>query len=300
MYRWQSDDVLQPTLPSTLSGSEMRDYISPAITQIRSNSLWIFGVRFGFSENPIKWQIMSEATKQQLKEHNVDVTISNSSSSTSGNLTTLGYILLKASSNTTSTHRYTQYLRSKLLDAATPYFDVIRMKKTPFDKVIPHLVVQCGEKHVTPVSQALLKFLTGKGTAVFLPRHALGSMTDLQVAKKFDNHQKWARSLTALPLAPFVSHLEDQDRNEYYADGTVITRSTREWVASLQMTDGTPALCDAVNGTSDQKAVLLTPAPYLAKATLELQQYKLRISPPSHREARFRNKGSPLPDVIHI
>ena len=165
-----------------------------------------------------------------------------------------------------------------MLPNATPYFDVIRMKKTPSAKVIPHLVVQCGEKHVTPVSQALLNFLTGKGTAVFIPRHALGSMTDLQVEMKFDNHQKWSRSLTALSLSPFVSHL-DQDRNEYYPDGTVMTRSTRDWVASLKMADGTPALCDAVNGTSDQKAALLTPAPYLEKAKMELQQYELRISP---------------------
>ena len=140
MYRWQCDDLLQPALPSAMSCSEMREYISPAITQIRSNTMFIFGVRFGFTENPIKWQ-MSERTKQNLKEHNADITISNSSS-TSGNLTTLGYILLKAP-NTTSTHRYTQYLRSQLPEV-TPYFDVVRMKKTPFDKVAPHLVVQCG------------------------------------------------------------------------------------------------------------------------------------------------------------
>ena len=63
MYRWQCDDLLLPALASTLSASEMRDYISPAITHIRSNALLIFGVRFGFTENPIKWQL-SDATKK--------------------------------------------------------------------------------------------------------------------------------------------------------------------------------------------------------------------------------------------
>ena len=256
----------------------------------------IFGVRFGFTTNPIKWQ-QSEVTKTKLKEHNVDITIFNSSS-TSGNLTTFGYILLKAP-NTTSTHRYTQYLRSKMPDAI-PYFDVVRLKKTPFDKVIPHLSVQCGEKHVPTVSQALLNLLTGKGTAVFLPRHSLGNMTDSQVAKKFEAHQMWARSLTAIPLTPFVSHL-DQDRNEYYPDGTVVTRSTREWVASLTMSDGKSALCDVANGTSNQKAVvLLAPAIYIEQAKMQLQQYKLRISPPRHREECFRDKVPALPDVIHV
>ena len=33
---------------------------------------------------------------------------------------------------------------------------------------------------------------------------------------------------------------------------------------------------------------------------MELQQYKLRISPPRHRKARVRDKAPPLPDVIHI
>ena len=295
MYRWQSDDSLQSAQASKLSAPEMRNHISPVISPIRANLMLIFGVRFGFTSSPIKWQ-MSEATKTRLKEHKVDITISNSSS-TSGNLTTLGYILLKAP-NTTSTHRYTQYLRSKLPDAI-PYFDVVRFKKTPFDIVVPHLAVQCGERHVPTVSQALLNLLTGNGTAVFLPRHALGDMTDSQVAKKFEAHQTWARSLTALPLAPFVSHL-DQNRNEYYPDGQIVKRSTREWVASLTMSDGTPALCDVANGTSDKKAVFLAPTMFIAQAKLELQQYRLRISPPRHREARFRDKVPALPDVIHV
>ena len=39
----------------------------------------------------------------------------------------------------------------------TPYFDIIRLSKTPLDQTIPHLAVQCGEKHVTPLCQALVE-----------------------------------------------------------------------------------------------------------------------------------------------
>ena len=167
------------------------------------------------------------------------------------------------------------------------------------DKIMPHLVVQCGEKHVTPVSQALTKLLSGKGSAVFLPRYAFSAMTTTQVEKQFDIHQQWARSLKALPLAPFIFHL-DQKRNEYYNDGTVIVRSTREWASTLKYSTGLPALCDVVNGTIDKKALLLAPAPYAETAQIELRQYRSRLSPPSHREARFRDKVPDLPDVIHI
>ena len=296
LYRWQSDDLTKSSIPSAMSSTAIRAHISPAVTCLKSKSMIIFGIRFGFTDNPVKWQ-MTDATKKMLQEKNVEVTISNSTSM-SGNIVTAGYILLK-SPTMTSTHRYTQYLRSQLPDA-TPYFDVIKYRKTPFDQSIPHLAIQCGEKHVTPVSQALSKAVSGgTSTAVFLPRYAFGAMTDQQIEHQFASHHKWSRSLKSIALAPLVFHL-DQKRVEYCADGTTIERSTREWAATLTCPDGSPALCDVVNGTSDKKALLLAPEHYVEVAKAELKKYRARLYPPRHREARFRDRVSDFPAVIHI
>ena len=185
--------------------------------------------------------------------------ISNANS-TSGSIVTAGYIILKAP-NTTSTHRYTQFLRSQL-PLTTPFFDIVRFsKKTPMDQLIPHLVVHCGESQVTVISQIFLPLLTGKQCALFLPWYAFSVTTEEQVSNQFLVHEKWARSLMALSLAPHVFHL-DQKRSEQCPDGTKIDRSAREWAATLTFPDGTPALCDVVNGTSEKKAYLLAPSNY--------------------------------------
>jgi hypothetical protein len=140
------------------------------------------------------------------------------------------------------------------------------------------------------ISQIFLALLTEKRSALFLPRYAFSVMTEEKVKNQFLVHEKWARSLTALSLAPLVFHL----------DGTKIERSTREWTATLTFLDGTPGLCDVVNGTSEKKAYLLDPSNYAVHAREHLRQYRMRLLPPSRREARFRDKVPDLPDIIHI
>ncbi|KAI2490362.1 hypothetical protein MHU86_24202 [Fragilaria crotonensis] len=295
LYRWESKDLQASAVMSQLTGMKLRDYVSPHISFIQATSQIIFGVRVGFTDNPMKWQ-HAPSKKQQLKENNVEIKVSNSSSA-GGKAVIAGYILLKAP-NTTSTHRYTQFLRSKMPDA-TPYFDIERYKKTPFGQVIPHLVVQCGERHITPVCQALLQVLTGNGTATFLPRYVFSAMTDEQINNQFQFHEKWLHSIKALQLSPTIFHL-DQQRIEYCDDGRIIKQSTREWAGTLRLPDGSTALCDVVNGTKERQAYLLTPAHYFDQAKEELRLYRLRLSPPSHREARFRDSVPDLPDEIHI
>ncbi len=296
-YRWESEDLVQARTITQMTVTELRDFVSPVISFIQHSSQVIFGLRFAFTPtNPVTWQ-KSPAVRQAMKDLNVTVSVSNSKS-TSGKLVTAGNILLKAP-NTTHLHRYTQYLRGKVSDV-TPYFDIFRAAKTPMDQIIPHLVVQCGEKHVTPLCQSLLKSLTGRGTALFLPRYAFSTMSELQITQHFQFHEKWLKSLCPISLTPTVTHL-DQPRIEYCEDGTTIERSVRDWVSSLKRTDGTtPALCDVVNGTSDRKAYLVVPRHFIDEATHHWRQYRLRLFPPRHREARYRDSVSGLPDVIHI
>ena len=295
IYRWQSDDTSGSAYVSTLTDDQLRALVTPNVTYIRSSSLIIFGVRYGFINNPITWQ-SATSTRAKFQQSNVSILISNSKS-TSGKIVTAGYILLK-SSNSTSTHRYTQFLRSKLPDA-TPFFDITRFKRTPMDQLIPHLAVQCGESHVTTLCQASSTVLKGKGVALFLPRYAFSAMSTDQITTHFAYHEAWAKSLISIPLSPIVFHL-DQSRTEYFPDGSILVRSTREWASTLCLTQGKSALCDVVNGTKDRKAMLLAPKHYADRARVELRQYRNRLSPLSHREESFRKNLTDLPEVIHI
>jgi hypothetical protein len=296
LYRWESEDLSHSKDIQKMTPVEVRDFISPTITFLPSKSQIVFGLRFGFADNPVGWQ-QDPSTKATLAAQHISLSMSNSKS-TSGTLVTAGYILLKAP-NTTHRHRYTQYLLSQL-PTATPFFDVDRQSKAPNDQVIPHLAIKCGEKHVTPVCQAMVALLTGRENALFLPRYALSTMTAEQVEKQFHFHETWHKSLVEISLSPTVTHL-DQVRVEYYDDGTTVRRSTREWVQTLVLEDGvTPALCDVVNGKKDRKATLLTPRHYQKTALKEWHAYRNRLYPSSHREARFRDAISDLPDEIHI
>ncbi|KAI2498582.1 hypothetical protein MHU86_15926 [Fragilaria crotonensis] len=296
LYRWESEDLVLSNSVQSLSRQELRDYISPKVTLISPRSQMIFGIRFGFKGNPLAWR-RSEEMKAICRRYRLDVSISNSQS-TSGNMVTAGYVLLKAP-NTTQITWYTKYLRS-ILPASTPYFDIVRNKKSPMDQLIPHLCIQCGEKHVTPLCKALLPVLTGRGSALFLPRYAFSTMSSEQVRSHFEFHEKWSKSLKAITMSPQINHL-DQVRTEYNDDGTTTERSTREWAASIKEEDGiTPALCDVVNGTNDQHSYLLSPTHFYSQAQSHWRMYKARLYPPSHRETRFRDNLPGLPDVITI
>ena len=181
----------------------------------------------------------------------------------------------------------------------TPYFDIVRFKTTPMDQLIPHLAVQCGDKHVTPLCQALLSVLTGKGSALFIPRYAFNTMTPDQIKRHFEVHKNWSRSLKSIPLTPKVSHL-DRQRVEYFDDGSIVKRSTREWIQSLTLGNGQSAYCDAVNGGSIRQATLVCPQTYFEQAQDEWRQYKSRLNPPSHRENRYFDSLSNLPELNNI
>ena len=266
MYKWEKDDLTTPVVSSALTPATLAAYVTPHISVIQATSQMIFGIRVGFTANPIQWQNV-EHRRKQFKTNNIEIKVYNSSSA-GGKPVIAGYIFLKAP-NTTSTHRYTQYLRHQMVED-TPYFDVERYKKTPMEQTIPHLVVLCGELHVTKVSTSLTQVLTGQGTAVFLPRYALSAMTDKQISTQFSVHEKWLHSLKPISMAPMIFHL-DQQRIEYYENGDIIKRSTQEWAGTLKRTDGSAALCDVVNGTKEKKAMLLVPAHYLDQATQELR-----------------------------
>lgn len=99
-----------------ITATELCDYdITPKVAMVSDRSQMIFGIRFGFKKNPSMWK-NSEMMKEKLKTKQLDIAISNSTSS-SGKIVTAGYILLKAP-NTTHNLWYNKYLRSLLPEYA--------------------------------------------------------------------------------------------------------------------------------------------------------------------------------------
>ena len=295
-YRWESKDLATWTPMSAMKPDEFRDYISPAITYISSAGLYVFGFRFGFTtRNPVSWK-SQEGTKATFRNHHVWATVHNSSC-TSGDLVHAGYILMKAP-NTTHHIRYLQHLRNRLPEN-TPFFDVNLAKRTPADQPIHHLVIECGENHVTTLSKAISALLTGSDGAIFLPRVVLGNLSKDQISKYFTAHENYVKSLRTICMAPRINNLETV-RDEYFANGEVIHRTTREWATSIKLADGTPARCEIVNGGPDKVVNLLVPNHVYKEVAEAVSQYKQRLNPMGRREAQFRDALPGLPDVIQI
>ena len=296
-YRWESTDLGTWRNSEDLKAEELREFISPKITYVQAQSMFVFGVRFGFAEKtPIAWKFQ-ESTRQAMKDHNVWCTVSNASCS-GGNLTYAGYILMKAP-NTTHPIRYLQSLRNKMPEN-TQFFDIVLLKRTPLEQPIHHLAIQCGENHVFPLTKALSAVLNGNGSAAFLPRVVLSNLTRDQIAKYFLAHSNYVKSLRSICLSPMVTNL-DTIREEFFENGDVLKRSTRDWATSLTIArTGEKARCDIVNGGKNHIVNLLAPRHVYNEVLEEVSKYKLRINPLEKREARFLDNLPGLPEVIHI
>jgi hypothetical protein len=251
-------------------------------------------IRFGFAgQTPSNWR-NTERTKATMEKYNATVSFSNSAT-TSGKLVVAGYILLKAPM-TTHRLRYLQSLR-KALPENTPPFDILLHKRTPTEQFMPHLVVQCGESHVHSLSEALATILTGIQSALYIPRFVFERMSGDEASTLFASHDSYVKALNWLPLSPLLSNL-DRVRKEYYADGIVKERTTRDWAKSIRTLDGSEyAQCDVVNGGTDQLCYLLFPPKDKDAATKALEEYRRRLYPFTQREAKFREDVGPPPVI---
>ena len=297
LYRWESTDLAVSHAVSQIPTSDLRDYISPNVLNLSSTNQSIFGIRFGFvNQSPIQWR-GTDRIQAAMKEHGVWFTFSNSTCD-SGRIVTAGYILLKAP-NSTHRLRYLQSLRNQLPDN-TPFFDILLHRRTPADQSINHLVVQCGEHHVVPLSKILSEHLTGSTTALFLSRLVFVKLSQTEIQECFLKHEAYIKMLRSITLPVALTNL-DLIRTEYFESGEVMERTTRAWAASLLSLNGsTSARCDAVNGGTDKKAYLLVPPSNLHSTHEALRAYRLRLNPIGRREARFRDSIPGLPEVIHI
>lgn len=189
-YRWESVDLQSPTTMKSMSPGELRDFISPNVSFLQSTTQIIFGVRVCFAEKFPGQRRTSENTVRTLADNNVQVSISNSTTS-SGRIVTAGYLLFKAA-RTTHRNRYLQSLR-KRLPKETPFFDILLYQRTPMEQKMSHLVIQCGEAHVLPLSQALSALLTGHNAPLFLSRLALAKLQPQQISEYFEMQDRYAK-----------------------------------------------------------------------------------------------------------
>ena len=272
LVKWGEQHTPDNNIPlDHVPPDKIREYLSPKISSLPSTKTFIFGIRLCAPDNHLSSWITREATREKLRSNKMEITISNSKSS-SGNVVTAGYILMK---HPTYTQRYF-YLLSlrKALPQNTPFFDLAIHKRTPHGATTPHIAVKCGENHLTGLSEILSAHLDGQknNTALFVASQAVKSMTQEEINKMFHAHTQFVDSIQRLALYPRVINI-DRSRHELRADGNPICRSTREWARSLRTQTGTSMRCDAENGGSDRRAYLLAPTPVIEEAKIELQKY---------------------------
>jgi hypothetical protein len=276
IVKWGEQHTPENNIPlDHVPPEKIRDYLSPKISNLSSTKTFIFGIRLCAPDNHLSSWINREATRELLRQHNMETTISNSKSS-SGNVVTAGYILMK---HPTHTQRYF-YLLSlrKMLPQNTPFFDLAVHRRTPHGATTPHIVVKCGENHLTGLSEILSVHLDGQtnNTALFVANQAVKSMTHEETTKMFNAHTKFVDSIQRLALYPRVINL-DRPRQEL-KDGIPKCRSTREWAHSLRSKTGASMRCDAENGGTDRRAYLLVPTQFIEEAKMELQKYLQSLS----------------------
>ena len=271
LYQWGTDGLDTFNSVSQMSPAEVRSFICPTIRIDSARSQLVLSFRFGFqAKRPAAWR-NSEKTKLTLERYQATVSISNSNT-TSRNLVIAGYLLLKAPM-TTHRGRYLQSLRL-ILPENTPPFDILLHRRTPLDQQINHLVIQCGHRHVHPLSQALLPILNGENSAVYIPRYALSDMTTAAALDLFVTYETYIRDLRTHPLSPVLYNL-DSLRVEHDAQGNKIERTTRAWAKTTMSSDGTSsARCDVVNGGYEQKAYLAFPSEHKAAVVKAFEVYR--------------------------
>ena len=282
IHPWVASDTTKPIPSLELNPDNLREYIAPKITPMPSMKMFVFSFRVCIGNGPGRW-MNNPITKKAMSTHHVEVNISNSSSDSGDTITTAGYIFFK---HPTFTHRfyYLKQLRQKL-QASTPFFDIGIHRRTPTGQEIPHLVVKCGENHVSALTEILSTHLDGSATSVFLGRLLLSKMSTHEVDSIFQTHADYVKNTRILSLSPVVQNV-DRIRTEYSSKGN-LDRSTRTWATNLKDTKGNSLKCDAENGGDNRRAQLLVPLEHLVQVRQELAKYKESVSPFSHRENNF-------------
>lgn len=95
IVQWGEQQVPSNTaILAQVPPDKLKTYLSPKISTLQSTKTFIFGMRLCAPDNHHNQWISQPATRELLRELKLEVTVSNSKSS-SGNVVTAGYILMK-------------------------------------------------------------------------------------------------------------------------------------------------------------------------------------------------------------
>ena len=207
LVKWGEPQTPATTISlDTVAPEQIRQYLSPRISTLQGTKTFVFGMRLCAPDNHYNQWISQPTTREILREQKLEITVSNSKCS-SGNVVTAGYILMK---HPQYTHRYF-YLLSlrKDLPSNTPFFDLANHNRTPDGLSTPHLVVKCGENHLTGLSEILSAHLDGQksNTALFVASQAVKSMTQEEIATMFRAHTQFIDNIQRLALYPKVINI---------------------------------------------------------------------------------------------
>jgi hypothetical protein len=276
MIEWQTDQLAKE---QTISPSQLSKFLGIRIVPVTAQQCFYFSFRVNATGKQLVQVLQSKEQKNAKRGEHLTFDPSYIPAS-QGETVFIGDILLKDAS-VTHRNQYLKYLRSDVLSADVPAFDLKMRHKDPAGHKTPILTVRCGKSVAVQVAQALSASLNGEGSnpEIFISRMALGAN---QIAK--GEHEKIYKVhhdyLSDVVFIPFTaSRRIDLNVIEHLESGETVTRSPRQWAKSLVDNDGNSLEVDLENGTIDGSAVLITPSASYQQTILELQKYWQRQNP---------------------
>ena len=284
VVEWQTDQLAKA---NTIPPTQVDQFLSICcVTSTKQKCFY-----FSFRLNATGAQFIQALKSKEMQSIKRGESISFDPSAipqTQGEVTQIGDILLK---DATSTHRgqYLDYLRSEVLPADMPPFDLKIRHKDPSGVKIQILTVRCGKQVATQVAQILSSTLNGEGPnpEIFISRLALGAnrITRGDHERIYQVHHDFMDDIV---LLPFLSSKQiDTPIVEYLDTGEQLSRTPRQWAKSLCDIEGVSLEVDMENGLPDGEVVLIVPSIFLEQTTTELHKYWQRQNPMLMNAERF-------------
>ncbi|KAI2509010.1 hypothetical protein MHU86_5386 [Fragilaria crotonensis] len=296
MIEWQTDQLAPD---QTISPTQLSKFLSIRVVPVTAQQCFYFSFRVNATGKQLIQVLQSKEQKKAKRGENMTFDPSYILAH-HGEPVFIGDILLKDASVTQRTH-YLKYLRTEVLSAAVPAFDIkMRQHKDPAGKKTPILTVRCGRSVAVEVAQALSTALNGTGSnpEIFISRLALGAnqIKKGEHEKIYKVHHEYLSDIMFIPFP--ASRQIDLQVIEHLNSGETVTRSPRQWAKSLCDKDGIPLEVDLENGTIDGSAVLITPSASHHQTILELQQYWQRQNPAlAHATKMYQDTVLADPDI---
>ena len=269
MLEWQTDQMEDST---DISPKQLAKYLSIRIVPVVKERAFYFSFRI-YATGSQFTQVAKSAIMKTAKSGecmSFDPTLIPPQQD---ELMFVGDILLKDASNTHRGH-YLRYLRTEVLPADTPAFDIKVRHKDPVGNSVKILAVRCGKASSTKVAEILSTALCGEGknAEIFISRLAIGAN---QRSKKeheriYQVHMDYLKDIVYIP---FPIQAIDTLVTKYLESGPTTTQTPRQWAKSLFTKEGASLEIDLDNGTADGSAIILAPSSWAAQAKVKLNKF---------------------------